>query len=180
MIFEEESHMILNLNRKLFDESEKIKRIEELLEEVDKGLRNPSRCVADSSIDRMIGEVLNMKKTLGSAQIIGLSVAGAHVAGVVGSVAAGSAVGTAAALNAAVAGLPLVIMGSMIFGISSFLKIERIKEKKRELSKIALFKETEIRRTMREESNVSRERMNYLEGLSLLLQRFFSEWNEER
>lgn len=82
-----------------------------------------------------------------------------------------SAAGITSGLAAVgVLGAPVVALGVGAVGITSHIKNKKLRESKEILYKNALSKQTAILKALKEESNADKERIEYLNGLNVLLQ----------
>ena len=101
---------------------------------------------------------------------MGGSVAGLSAAGITsGLAAAGALVGGGMAAGVAVLAAPAVILGSVGVGVASHLKNKKLREAKNIIYKNALAKQTAIMKALKEESDADKERLDYLNGLNVLL-----------
>ena len=87
-----------------------------------------------------------------------------------GLAAAGGLIGGGMAAGIAVLAAPAVILGGVGLGVASHIKNEKLREAKELIYKNALAKQTSILKALKEESNADKERIDYLNGLNILLQ----------
>lgn len=99
-------------------------------------------------------------------KVVGLSAAGITSA----LAAAGKIVGGGMAAGVGVLAAPAVALAGIGVGAASYFKNKKLREAKELLYKDALKKQTAISKALKEESNADKERIQYLEGLNILLQ----------
>ena len=74
------------------------------------------------------------------------------------------------AAGIAVLAAPAVILGGVGVGVTSHIKNKKLREAKELVYKNAIAKQTAIIKAIKEESNADKERIDYLNGLNILLQ----------
>lgn len=79
------------------------------------------------------------------------------------------------AAGIAVLAAPAVILGAVGVGVASHVKSKKLKEAKELVYKNAIAKQTAIIRALKEESNADKQRIDYLNGLNILLQAAISD-----
>ena len=102
---------------------------------------------------------------------LGGAVAGLSGPGIMsGLAAAGHLIGGGAAVGIGVLAAPAVILGGAGVGIASHVKHTRLREAKELIYKEAIKKQTDILKILKEEQDADKERIDYLNGLNILLQ----------
>ena len=84
--------------------------------------------------------------------------------------AAGGLIGGAMVPVMAILAAPAVILGGAGVGIASHVKNKRLREAKELVYKNALAKQTAILKALKEDRDADKERIDYLNGLNILLQ----------
>ncbi|SFC10069.1 hypothetical protein SAMN04488102_10342 [Alkalibacterium subtropicum] len=157
-----------------FQSTDALKTAQSVIDEADVALKDKSRRIQDSPIgEALAGAVgVGVGSGIGFAGLyLGGSVAGLSAAGITsGLAAAGSVIGGGMAAGIAVLAAPAVVLGGAGLGVASHVKNKRLREAKELLYKNALAKQTAILKAMKEESDADKERMEYLNGLNVLLQ----------
>ena len=156
-----------------FQSQDALSAVQSVIEEAGKALNDKSRKITDSPIaDALAGAV-------GVGLGAGIGFAGLYLGGSVGLSAAGITSGLAAAGHliggGMVAGIgvlaaPAVILGGAGIGIASHVRNKKLREAKELLYKEAVAKQTAIVKALKEEANADKDRIEYLQGLNVLLQ----------
>lgn len=157
-----------------FQSQEALKTVQSVIDDADKALNDKSRRIQDSPI----GETLAGAAGVGLGAGIGFaglyfggSIVGLSGPGIMtGLAAAGGLVGGGAAVGVAVLAAPAVILGGAGVGIASHVKNKKLREAKELLYKNALAKQTAIIKALKEEADADKDRIDYLNGLNILLQ----------
>ena len=145
-----------------FQNQEALQQVQRVIDDADATLKDKLRRIKDSPI----GEAVT--GAAGIAAGAGIGFTGLYFGGaVVGLSAAGITSGLAAV---GVLGAPVVALGVGAVGITSHIKNKKLRESKEILYKNALSKQTAILKALKEESNADKERIEYLNGLNVLLQ----------
>lgn len=156
-----------------YQSQDALKTVQAVIDDADKALEDKSRRMKDSPI----GEAL--AGALGVSAGAGIGFAGLYFGGVVGLsgpgimsglAAAGSLIGGGAVAGIAVLAAPAVILGGTGIGVASHIKNKKLREAKELVYKNALAKQTAILKALKEEQNADKERIEYLNGLNVLLQ----------
>lgn len=156
-----------------FQSQDALKTVQSVIDDADKALQDKSRRMKDSPIGEAVAGAVGVG--LGA----GIGFAGLYLGGTVGLSGAGIMSGLAAAGHliggGAVAGIgvlaaPAVILGGAGVGIASHIKNKKLREAKELIYKNALAKQTAILKALKEERDADKERIEYLNGLNILLQ----------
>lgn len=150
-----------------------LKTVQSIIDDTDKALKDKSRGMKDSPLGEAVAGAI------GVSAGAGIGFAGLYFGGTVGLSGSGIMSGLAAAGHiiggGAVAGIgvlaaPAVILGGAGIGIASHIKNKKLREAKELVYKNALAKQTAILKALKEEQNADKERIEYLNGLNVLLQ----------
>ena len=148
-----------------FQSQDALKTVQSVIDDADKALKDKSRRMENSPIGEAVAGV-------GFAGLyLGGSVAGLSAAGITsGLAAAGGLIGGGMAAGIAVLAAPAVILGGAGMGVASHMKNKKLREAKELIYKNALAKQTAILKALKDESDADKERIDYLNGLNILLQ----------
>lgn len=157
-----------------FQSQDALKTVQLVIDEADAALQDKSRRIKDSPIGEAIAGVVGAGVGAGigfAGLYLGGSVVGLSAAGITsGLAAAGSIVGGGMVAGIAVLAAPAVILGGTAMGVTSHIKNKRLRESKELLYKNAIAKQTAVLKALKEESDADKERIEYLNGLNILLQ----------
>jgi len=155
-----------------FQNQEALQQVQRVIDDADAALKDKSRRIKDSPIGEAVAGAAGVGAVIGFAGLyFGGSVVGLSAAGITsGLAAAGGIVGGGMAVGVAVLAAPAVALGVGAVGITSHIKNKKLRESKELLYKNALSKQTAILKALKEESNADKERIEYLNGLNVLLQ----------
>ncbi|THG39037.1 hypothetical protein E5986_00960 [Adlercreutzia caecimuris] len=137
-------------------------------------LDDANRTVRDSAIPEVVGGALGAAAGgIGSfAALYGLGTVGLSAAGMTSALAAaGAVVGGGMAAGVFVLAAPVAVAAGVGVGVASNLRAKQLQQEKERLYKEALKKHQAIIRTLKAEADASRERLDYLHSLNLLLER---------
>ena len=157
-----------------FKNQETLKAAWAVIDEADSALNDRSRKMKDSPISDVIAGAVGVGIGAGigfAGLYFGGCVVGLGTAGVTaGLMAAGEIVGGGMAAGVAVVAAPAVLLGGAALLMSSHSRNEKLRESKELLYKKAIAKQTEIIKALKEERDADKERIDYLNGLNILLQ----------
>ena len=157
-----------------FQSQEALKSVQSVIDDADAALHDKSRRIEDSPIgDAVAGAVgVGVGAGIGFAGLyLGGSVVGLSAAGITsGLAAAGGIVGGGMAAGVAVLAAPAVLLGGAGLLMASHSRNEKLRRSKELLYKNAIVKQTAIIKALKEESNAYKARIDYLNGLNILLQ----------
>lgn len=162
---------ITDKNKMKFQSQDALKTVENVINEATVAIDDKSMTVNNSPLGETAAGALGVGAGVGFAGLyLGGSVAGLSAAGITsGLAAAGALVGGGMAAGVAVLAAPAVILGSIGVGVASHLKNKKLREAKNIIYKNALAKQTAIMKALKEESDADKERLDYLNGLNVLL-----------
>ncbi|MDB8439122.1 hypothetical protein [Turicibacter sanguinis] len=157
-----------------FSSQDALKTVQSVIDDADIALNDKSRRIADSPISEVLAGTagIGVGAGIGFAGLyLGGSVVGLSAAGLTsGLAAAGALIGGGMAAGIAVLAAPAVILGGAGVGIASHVKNKKLKDAKELVYKNAIAKQTAIIKALEEESDADKDRIDYLNGLNVLLQ----------
>lgn len=157
-----------------FQSQDALKTVQAVIDDADAALKDKSRRIEDSPIGEAVAGAVGagIGAGIGFAGLyLGGSVAGLSAAGITsGLAAAGGVIGGGMAAGIAVLAAPAVVLGGAGIGVASHIKNKKLREAKELIYKNALAKQNAILNAINEESKDDKERIEYLNGLNILLQ----------
>ena len=150
-----------------------LKTVQSVIDDADAALKDKSRRIEDSPIgEAVVGAIgVGVGAGIGFAGLYLGGVVGLSAAGITsGLAAAGSIIGGGMAAGVAVLAAPAVILGGGAIGVASHIKNKKLRDSKELIYKNALAKQTAILKVLKEEANADKERIEYLNGLNILLE----------
>ncbi len=157
-----------------FQSQDALNAVQRVIEDADLALHDKSRKMKDSPIgEALAGAVgVGLGAGIGFAGLyLGGSVVGLSAAGITsGLAAAGGLVGGGMVAGIGVLAAPAVILGGIGVGAASHIRNKRLREAKELVYKNAIAKQTAIVKALKEETDADKERIEYLNGLNILLQ----------
>lgn len=165
---------ITNKKDMKFQSQDALKTVQSVIDDADIALNDRSRRMQDSPIEEALAGAVGVGTgaAVGFAGLyLGGSVVGLSAAGITsGLAAAGSLIGGGMVAGIAVLAAPAVILGGAGVGLASHIKNQKLREAKELIYKNAIAKQTAIVKTLKEETDTDKERIDYLTGLNILLQ----------
>lgn len=166
-----------------FKSIESLEAVKIVLNEAAKALNDSTRTIIDSPIPEVIagavgagmGGVVSFAALYYCGSVVGLSAAGITS----GLAAAGAFAGGGMVAGVFVLAAPVAIIGAAGVWFAKSAKAKKLKQEKDRLYNEALRKHEAIIRKLKEESNASKERADYLNGLNILLQKIIEELRED-
>lgn len=156
-----------------FQSQDALKTVQSVIDDADKALKDKSRRMKDSPIGEVVAGAIGVGVGAGigfAGLYLGGSVVGLSGAGIMsGLAAAGGLIGGGAVAGIAVLAAPAVILGGAGIGVASHVKNQKLREAKELIYKNALAKQTAIIKALEEEKDADKERIDYLNGLNILL-----------
>ncbi len=157
-----------------FQSQDALKTVQAVIDDVDAALKDKSRRIEDSPIGEAVAGAVGVGVGAGigfAGLYLGGSVVGLSAPGITsGLAAAGGLIGGGMVEGIAVLAAPAVVLGVTAIGVTSHIKNKKLRESKEILYKNALAKQTAIIKALKEESNADKKRIEYLNGLNILLQ----------
>lgn len=156
-----------------FKNLESMQSIVNVINDAAVALNDEKRTINDSPLKDVLAGALGAGiGGVGSfAVLYGLGTVGLSAAGITsGLAAAGALVGGGMVAGIFVLAAPIAILAGTGVGVSMHLRNKQLKQEKERLYAEALRKHDAIIKAMQEEADASKERMDYLQGLNILLQ----------
>lgn len=168
--------------KKNFKNLESLEAVRIVLNEAEEALNDSTRTIIDSPIPEVIagaagagiGGALSFA-ALYYGGIVGLSAAGITS----GLAAAGAIVGGGMVAGVFVLAAPVAAIGAAGVWFAKSAKGKKLKQEKDRLYNEALRKHEAIIRKLEEDANASKERVEYLTGLNILLRKIIEELRED-
>lgn len=157
-----------------FKNTESLQQVVNVVNEAAVAVADKNRVIADSPIAEVLGGVIGAG--LGSAgsfaALYGLGTVGLSAVGITTALAtAGSLVGGGMVAGVFVLAAPVAVLTAAGYGITSQIKHQKFQQEKERLYKEAIKKHEAIIRALKEDADASKERIEYLQSLNVLLQR---------
>jgi len=157
-----------------FKSMDSLNTVIKVVNEAEEALNNKARVIADSAIPEVLagaagavaGGALSFIALINLGSVVGLSAAGITS----GLAAAGAIVGGGMVAGIFVLTAPVALLGAGAVGVTAAVKRKKLTEKKEELLKAAVAKYDAIVRALKNEVNMTKERVEYLNALNILLQ----------
>lgn len=165
-----------------FKNADALQQVVNIVNEAAVAVENKDRVIADSPIADILGAVIGAGLGgVGSfAALYGLGVAGLSAAGITSALAAaGALVGGGMAAGIFILTAPVAVLGVAGYGVTSHIRNQRFQQEKERLYKEAIKRHEAIIRALKEEANASKERIDYLQSLNILLQRAIHDLKED-
>ena len=161
-------------NQKNFTTIESLQPVVNMVNDAAMALGDKSRTIKESAIPEALAGALGAGVGgVGSFMALyGLGTGGLSAAGITsGLAAAGSIVGGGMVAGVFVLAAPVAIVAGTGVAVASHLKNEQLGQEKERLYKEALAKRQAIIQALKDESDASAERIEYLQSLNILLER---------
>ena len=156
----------------VFKSPESLQQVVNVINEAAFALNDKDRTIKESTISEVLAGALGAGiGGVGSfAALYGLGVAGLSAAGITsGLAAAGAIVGGGMAAGLFVLAAPIAALAAGGVGIALHMKNKLFRQEKERLYKEALRKHEAIIKALKDEANASKERLDYLQSLNILL-----------
>lgn len=173
----------------VFPSVDSLQQVVNVVNESSAAVSDKSRTIKESAIPEVLAGALGagIGSVLSFAALYGLGTVGLSSAGIMsGLAAAGGGVSAVigGALSASVAGVfvlaaPVAVLAAGGVGVASHLKNKQLKQEKERLYKEALKKHEAIIKAIKEEVDATKERMDYLQSLNILLQRAIKDLSQD-
>lgn len=156
----------------IFQSIESLQPVVNVVNDAAAALNDKTRTIKESAIPEVLSGALGAGiGGVGSfAALYGLGTVGLSAAGITsGLAAAGAVVGGGMVAGIFVLAAPVAVLAAGGVGLASHLKNKQLKQEKERLYQEALRKHEGIIRALREEASATKERLDYLNGLNVLL-----------
>lgn len=157
-----------------FKNQDALKTVQSVIDDADAALKDKSRKIKDSPIGATVAGAIGAGVGAGigfAGLYFGGAVVGLSASGITSALAAaGTLIGGGMAAGIAVLAAPAVILSGTGVAVSSHIKNKKLREAKELTYKNAVAKQTAIIKALKEESDADKERIEYLNGLNILLQ----------
>lgn len=166
-----------------FQNQEALKTVQRVIDDADLALNDKSRRMSDSPLSEALAGAVGVGVGAGigfAALYLGGSVVGLSAAGITsGLAAAGALIGGGMTAGIAVLAAPAVALGGAAMGIASHNKNKKLREAKELVYKNAMAKQTAIVKALKAESDADKERIDYLNGLNIMLKAAIKDLQED-
>lgn len=157
-----------------FQSQDALKTVQSVIDDTDLALNDKSRRMSDSPIGEALAGAVGVGVGAGigfAGLYLGGSVVGLSAAGITsGLAAAGGLIGGGMVAGIAVLAAPAVALGGIGMGVASHVRNKKLREAKELIYKNAIAKQTAIVKALKQETDADKERIDYLNGLNILLQ----------
>lgn len=158
----------------IFQSGDSLQQVVNVVNEAGAALNDKGRAIRESSIPEVLAGALGAGiGGVGSfAALYGLGTVGLSAAGITsGLAAAGGIVCGGMVAGVFVLAAPVAALAAVGVGTASHLQNKQLKQEKERLYKAALEKHQAIIQALKDEVDASKERMEYLQSLNVLLER---------
>lgn len=157
----------------VFQSVDSLQQVVNVINEAAAATNDKTRTIRESAIPEVLSGALGAGiGGIGSfAALYGLGTVGLSAAGITSGLAtAGSIVGGGMVAGVFVLAAPAVVLAAGGVGVAAHLKNKQLRQEKERLYKEALVKHQAIIDALKEEADATKERMDYLQSLNILLQ----------
>ena len=157
-----------------FQNIESLQSVVNVLNEAAIAINDKKRTIRESAIPEVLAGALGagIGGISSFAALYGLGSVGLSAAGLTSGLAtAGGIIGGGMLAGVFVLSMPAVILGGTGVGVAAYLKNKQLHQEKERLYKEALSKHDAIIKTLKEEADADKERLEYLQSLNILLQK---------
>ncbi len=157
----------------VFQSVDSLQQVVNVINEAAAATNDKTRTIRESAIPEVLSGALGAGVGgIGSfAALYGLGTVGVSAAGITSGLAtAGSIVGGGMVAGVFVLAAPAVVLAAGGVGVAAHLKNKQLRQEKERLYKEALVKHQAIIDALKEEADATKERMDYLQSLNILLQ----------
>lgn len=157
-----------------FQSQDALKTVQSVIDDADLSLNDKSGRMSDSPIGEALAGAVGVGVGAGigfAGLYLGGSVVGLSAAGITsGLAAAGSLIGGGMVAGIAVLAAPAVVLGGIGVSAASHVRNKKLRQAKELIYKNAIAKQTAIVKALKEETDADKDRIDYLNGLNILLQ----------
>lgn len=157
-----------------FQNIESLQSVVNVLNEAAIAINDKKRTIRESAIPEVLAGALGagIGGISSFVALYGLGSVGLSAAGITSGLAtAGGIIGGGMVAGVFVLSMPAVILGGAGVGVAAYRKNKQLYQEKERLYKEALSKHDAIIKTLKEEADADKERLDYLQSLNILLQK---------
>lgn len=157
----------------IFQSVDSLQQVVNVINEAAVAVNDTKRTIRESAIPEVLAGALgaSIGGVSSFAALYGLGVAGISAAGITsGLAAAGAVVGGGMAAGVFVLTAPVAVLAAGGVSIASHIKSKQLRQEKERLYKEVLARHEAIIQALKDEANVAKERLDYLQSLNILLQ----------
>lgn len=165
-----------------FKSLDSLKPIEKVINEATEALKDQSRVIINSAIPEVLGAALGAGTggIISFTAIYALGTVGLSGAGIMSGLAAlGAIVGGGAAAGIFVAAAPVAILAVAGYAVFNNAKNQKLKQEKERLLQEATRKHDALINQLKSEINASKDRIDYLTSLVIMLSRAINDLGED-
>lgn len=165
-----------------FKNIESLKPIANIINEADLALKEKSRTIKDSSISEVLTGALGagVGAAISFAALYGLGTVGLAAPGITSALAAaGSIIGGGMVAGVFVLAAPIAGLAGLGVGLANRKKMKQLKEEKQRTYIEAVKKQNAIAKALNDEVEASKERIDYLTSLNVLLQQAIKDLSKD-
>ena len=166
----------------IFPSGNSLQQIVNVVNDAAAALSDRTRTIKNSAIPEVVAGALGagVGGAASFAALYGLGVTGLSAAGITSGLAtAGALVGGGMVAGTFVLAAPVAALAAGGAGIAAHIKSKKLREEKERLYKEALRKHQAIIEALKNEAGASQERLDYLQGLNVLLQKAISDLRKD-
>lgn len=165
-----------------FKNIEALKPVANIINEADLALQEKSRTIKDSSISEVLTGALGagVGAAISFAALYGLGTVGLAASGITSALAvAGSIIGGGMVAGVFVLAAPIAGLAGLGVGLANRKKMKQLKEEKQRTYIEAVKKQNAIAKALNDEVEASKERIDYLTSLNVLLQQAIKDLSKD-
>ncbi len=165
-----------------FKSIDSLKQVEKVINEASEALKDKTRIIVNSAIPEVLGAALGAGAggAISFGAIYALGIVGLSGPGIMTGLAAlGGVVGGGAAAGILVAAAPVAVLAVGGYATFNYAKNKKLKQEKERLYQEALKKHDAIQNQLNQEVNASKDRIDYLNSLVILLSHAINDLKED-
>lgn len=166
----------------VFQNIESLQQVVNVINEASSALNDPSKTIRESAISEVLAGALGagIGGVSSFAALYGLGTVGLSAAGITsGLAAAGAVVGGGMVAGIFVLAAPIAALATAGATMANHLKEKQLRQEKERLYKEALKKHQEIIEALKREATASKDRIDYLQSLLILLQKAIEDFEKD-
>lgn len=161
-----------------FPSVDSLQQVVNVVNDASAALNDKKRTIHESAILEVVVGAIGAAGggALSFAALYGAGTVGLSAAGITsGLAAAGGLIGGGMVAGVFVLAAPVAVLAAGGVGVASYHKNKQLRQEKERLYMVALEKHEAIIKALKQEANASKERIEYLQGLNVLLQQAIKE-----